>query len=157
MPATDSPHAAFGALIGQTARQWRRAADFHLQPFGLTEATWLPLLCIARAAEPMWQKDLAAALSLDGSSVVRLVDTLEQAGLVARQEDAGDRRAKAIALTGPGQALARKVEAVVRRVREDALAGLPQADVDTTLRVLRQVCDALAASMAAKGEEGARV
>ena len=41
--------APFGALVSQTARRWRRAVDRRLQPFGLTEATWLPLLRVARA------------------------------------------------------------------------------------------------------------
>ena len=66
----------FGSLIAQVARQWRRAVDLHLRQFGLTEATWLPLIHLARAPEPMRQKDLAASLVLDGSSVVRLLDQL---------------------------------------------------------------------------------
>ena len=76
----------FGALLAQTARQWRRAADLRLQPYGLTEATWLPLVRIARAPASTRQKDLAASLSLDNSSVVRLLDNLETAGLIRRQE-----------------------------------------------------------------------
>src|SRR5262249_7412955 len=63
-----------------------------LQPFDLTEATWLPLLRIARAPEPPRQKDLAAAMFVDGSSVVRLLDNLEQAGLIQRKEGETDRR-----------------------------------------------------------------
>src|ERR1700722_6364840 len=86
--------AAFGALVSQTARRWRRAVDGRLQPFGLTEATWLPLLRVARAPAPLRQKDLAASLSLDSSSVVGLLDALEEAGFVERREDS-DRRAKA--------------------------------------------------------------
>ena len=75
----------FGTLLSQTARQWRRAVDQRLQPFGLTEATWLPLIRVARAKTAMRQKDLAASLSLDGSSVVRLLDSLEKANLIERR------------------------------------------------------------------------
>ena len=70
--------------------------DRRLQPFGLTEATWLPLIYLARATAPMRQKDLAAALALDGSSVVRLLDALEASGQIERREESGDRRAKTI-------------------------------------------------------------
>jgi MarR family transcriptional regulator, transcriptional regulator for hemolysin len=122
----------FGALLAQTARQWRRAADLRLQPYGLTEATWLPLVRIARAPASMRQKDLAASLSLDNSSVVRLLDNLETAGLIRRQEEAS------------GRTVADKVEAVAHRVREDALAGLSDADIETAFRVLDHVCRALA-------------
>jgi MarR family transcriptional regulator for hemolysin len=134
----------FGALLAQTARQWRRAADLRLQPYGLTEATWLPLVRIARAPASMRQKDLAASLSLDNSSVVRLLDNLETAGLSRRQEEASDRRAKTIVLTARGRTVADKVEAVAHRVREDALAGLSDADIETAFRVLDHVCRALA-------------
>ena len=52
-----------GRTIGRAARLWRRAVDVRLQAYGLTEATWLPLLHLSRAAAPMRQKDLAASLS----------------------------------------------------------------------------------------------
>src|ERR1700744_1078726 len=92
-------HDGFGSLIARAGRQWRRAVDRRLQPFGLTEATWLPLIHLARAPAPMRQKDLAASLVLDGSSVVRLLDALETAGLIERREGNGDRRAKIITVT----------------------------------------------------------
>src|SRR6516162_10326712 len=90
--------AVFGSLLSRAARQWRRAADQRLRPFELTEAAWLPLVHIARAAAPPRQKDLAASMTLDSSSVVRLLDNLETAGLIQRKEGE-DRRAKIIFLT----------------------------------------------------------
>ena len=134
---------AFGALLGRTYRQWRRSADQHLQPFDLTEATWLPLVHIARAPAPPRQKDLAASMFVDGSTVVRLLDNLEAAGLIQRREGESDRRAKTIHLTPRGRAIADKVETVSRRVRSDALAGLPEKDIATTIRVLQHVCRVL--------------
>lgn len=128
----------FGSLLSRAARQWRRAADLGLRPFDLTEATWLPLVHIARAPEPPRQKDLAASMSLDGSSVVRLLDNLEAAGLIQRKEGE-DRRAKIIILTPRGKAIADKVEAVARRIRSDALTGLSDKDIETTVRVLQHV------------------
>jgi len=135
--------AAFGALLSRTYRQWRRAADLRLQPFDLTEATWLPLVYIARASTPPRQKDLAASMFVDNSSVVRLLDNLEKAGLIQRKEGETDRRSKTILLTPRGRAIADKVETVARRIRTDALAGLSEADIETTLRVLDHVCRAL--------------
>jgi MarR family transcriptional regulator for hemolysin len=144
-------HASFGALLSRAYRQWRRAADRGLQPFGLTEATWLPLIRIARSPEAPRQKDLAASLSLDSSSVVRLLDNLESAGLIERRKEAGDRRAKVIALTVKGRAIARKVETVAGQVRRDALADLSDHDIETATRVLSHVC----AVLAAQGAEAA--
>jgi MarR family transcriptional regulator, transcriptional regulator for hemolysin len=129
---------SFGSLLSRAARQWRRAADLSLRPFDLTEATWLPLVHIARAPAPPRQKDLAASMSLDGSSVVRLLDNLEAAGLIQRKEGE-DRRSKIITLTPRGKAIADKVETVARRIRSDALAGLSDKDIQTTVRVLQHV------------------
>ena len=135
--------APFGALVSQTARRWRRAVDRRLQPFGLTEATWLPLLRVARASAPMRQKDLAASLVLDSSSVVRLVDALQAAGLVERREEEEDRRAKTIVLTALGKETVARVEQVAREVRDEALADVADADVAAANRVLEHVCRVL--------------
>ena len=140
-----SARATFGARLSHAARQWRRAADLRLRPFGLTEATWLPLVHIARAPTAPRQKDLAASMSLDGSSVVRLLDNLGAAGLIQRKEGE-DRRAKIIRLTPRGRAIADQVESVARRVRSDALVGLSDRDIETTVRVLNHVCRALEAA-----------
>ena len=82
-------------------------------------------------------------MSLDGSSVVRLLDNLEAAGLIRRKEGENDRRAKIILLTARGRAIADKVETVARRIRGDALTGLSDKDIATTVRVLQHVCRAL--------------
>ncbi len=139
----DSEKANFGRVLSQVARQWRRAVDLRLQPYGLTEATWLPLLRVSRAPEPMRQKDLAASLGLDNSSVVRVLDSLQTAGLIERREGDSDRRAKAIFLTEAGHATVAQVEAVARQVREEVFAGMNHAHVAIAFQVLTHIGDAL--------------
>ncbi len=130
-------------LTAQINRQWRRVIDRQLQPLGLTEATWLPLLHLARAAQPMRQKDLAASLSLDGSSVVRLLDGLESGGLVERCEDT-DRRAKTIHLTPLGQTTVKRVEEIVRESRDGIFACVPAPELEEAFRVLEEIARTLA-------------
>jgi MarR family transcriptional regulator for hemolysin len=137
-------HAGLGAQIAQAARLWRRVVDHRMRPFGLTEATWLPLLHLARGSAAMRQKELAASLSLDSSSVVRLLDALESAGLIERREDGADRRAKAIVLTRLGRTTVAKVERVAQQVRGDALNGLSGDELATASHVLEHVCRMLA-------------
>jgi MarR family transcriptional regulator for hemolysin len=134
----------FAPLVARAARQWRRAVDRHLQPFGLTEATWLPLIYLARAQVPMRQKALAAALTLDGSSVVRLLDALQAAGLIERREEDADRRAKIITLTERGLSIIEQVEAASRQVRNATLMGLSDDELQVAARVLDLVCQNLA-------------
>ncbi len=135
---------AFATLVSHVAREWRRAVDRRLQPFGLTEATWLPLLRISRSPTPMRQNELAASLSLDGSSVVRLLDALEKAGLVERREDETDRRAKSLALTPAGRRTVAKVEAASQEVRRAVLGDVPDEDLAATVRLLTGVREKLA-------------
>lgn len=134
----------FGALVARAARQWRRAVDRRLQPFGLTEATWLPLIYLARASTPMRQKDLAAAVTLDGSSVVRLLDALAAAQLIERSEGSTDRRAKIITITARGWSIIEQVEAIAREVRSATLDGLSDDELGVATRVLDTVCSNLA-------------
>jgi MarR family transcriptional regulator for hemolysin len=130
----------FAPLVARAARQWRRAVDRRLHPFGLTEATWLPLIYLARAPVPMRQKDLADALTLDGSSVVRLLDALEAAELVERRIGYDDRRARIIVPTRRGLSIVEQVEAVSREVRNATLIGLSDDELEISTRVLQQIC-----------------
>jgi MarR family transcriptional regulator for hemolysin len=130
---------AFASLVALVGRQWRRAVDRRLQPLGLTEATWLPLIHLSRAPSPPRQKDLAATLVLDGSSVVRLLDALAGAGLIERQEESGDRRAKVINLTPRGLAIVDLAEATAHDVRDAALTGISDAEIAAGARTLERI------------------
>jgi MarR family transcriptional regulator for hemolysin len=129
----------FASLIARVGRQWRREVDRRLQPFGLTEATWLPLVHLARAPAPMRQKDLAASLVLDGSTVVRLLDALETSGLIERHEESADRRAKTITVTARGMSIIDQVEVASREVRNAGLLGLSGAEIESATRALELV------------------
>ncbi len=141
-PAKDA-RARFAPLVANVAREWRRAVDARLQVYGLTEATWLPLLRIARSEAPMRQNELAASLSLDGSSVVRLLDALESSGLVERCEDRADRRAKSLVLTPRGRRTVDQVERVSQDIRDLVLGEVADDDLARSLRLLETVRDRL--------------
>jgi len=135
----EAPRRRLGGLIGRTGRQWRRALDLRLQPFDLTEAAWLPLLQLSRADEPMRGKDLAAALALDKSSLVRVLKGLEEAGLIARGEDADDHRAKPIIITAKGRRLAERVERMSRDLERELIADIAPADLAATRDTLERL------------------
>jgi MarR family transcriptional regulator for hemolysin len=132
-----------GTLIGIAGRQWRRAIDLRLQDFDLTQATWMPLVQLSRSDGPMRQRDIAAALSLDNSSVVRVLGNLEAAGLIERGANEADRRAKAIVLTPSGRALVGRLERLSEDLERELLAGVPQADIAATRKTLEHVCHTL--------------
>lgn len=140
--STSHSRRRFTGIIAQTARHWRRLIDRQLQPYGLTKATWVPLLHISRAAASMRQKELAESIALDASSVVRLLDNLQAQGFIERREGS-DRRAKEIPLTARGLERVEQVEGISRQVRDSVLVTLPEEDIERVNHVLEQVLAAL--------------
>lgn len=142
---TNDIRQSFGQHLAQIARQWRKAVDTRLRPVGLTEATWLPLLYISRAKTPMRQRDLAAALSLDDSSVVRLLDALQSSGLIERRDSLSDRRVKTLHLTKEGRAVIGQVEEISKTVRDELMDGLSDEKLTLAFEVLQHIGERLAA------------
>ncbi len=128
----------FSTQIGYVARQWRKAVDARLQPFSLTEASWVLLVQLSRAGGPIRQKDLAAKLGLDNTAVVRVLNNLEADGLIERREAADDKRVRLLVLTGQGQATVRQVESIAEGVEKELLSGIPRADLEVTLKVIAE-------------------
>ena len=129
-------HTDFGFLVARLARRLRSAVDAELRAIGLTEATWRPLVYLRRLGDGVRQKELATALSIEGPSLVRLLDSLERRGLIERREDESDRRARGIHLTRSGRDLAVRAAKVGNAIQERLLAGVPAADLETCERVL---------------------
>ncbi len=83
----------------------------HLAPVGVTVRE-LAVLLLLDGHDPQSQQEAATRLGVDRTTMVGLLDGLEDKGLVARRPDAGDRRRNVLALTAEGQAaLARAVRA----------------------------------------------
>jgi MarR family transcriptional regulator, transcriptional regulator for hemolysin len=88
----------------------------------------------------MRQNELAASLSLDGSSVVRLLDALENSGLVERCEDRADRRAKSLSSRPVDVARSKRVS---QDIRDLVLGEVADDDLARSLRLLETVRDRL--------------
>ena len=72
----------FGRRLYRLGQNWRRQVDGRVRQFGLTDATWRPLLHLGRFGDGVRQTDLAASLAIEGPSLVRLLDALERTGLI---------------------------------------------------------------------------
>ena len=123
-------HIDFGFRVARIARRLRQAVDAELSAYGLTDATWRPLAYVGRLGDGVRQKELATALSIEGPSLVRLLDNLERRGLIERREDETDRRARGIYLTRAGRELAVRVAKVGSEIQTRVLAKVPPADLE---------------------------
>src|SRR3977135_3369780 len=126
----------FGFRVARIARRLRQAVDAELRVLGLTEATWRPLVYVRRLGGGVRQKELATAMSIEGPSLVRLLDNLERRGLIERREDEPARRSRGTHLTRAGRDLAVRVAKVGTEIQTRALANVPPADLEICQRVL---------------------
>lgn len=129
----------FGLLIGSVCRQWRRQVDLSFKDLGLTDATRAPLLVLYAHGQPLRQKDLAQALYLDSSSLVRVLAQLRADQLVDWECDPADRRTKCIALTPSGREAAALILAKSLEIEQAILADLTAQEQDVTRRTLEKI------------------
>lgn len=132
-------HIDFGFRVARIARRLRQAVDAELRVYGLTEATWRPLAYVGKLGGGVRQKELAGALSIEGATLVRLLDNLERRGLIERREDETDRRARGIYLTRAGRELAVRVAKVGTEIQMRVLASVPPAELEICLGVLDKI------------------
>jgi len=132
----------FGPWLQSVARMWRAATDAAFGEYGLSFSTGMALIYIHRLGGRMRQGELARCMSIEGPSLVRVLDQLCAAGLVQRADDPSDRRAKQVQMTPDGRALMRRLEPSLDMVRDRLLGQVTGADMAATLRALEGIADA---------------
>ncbi|MBD0256731.1 MAG: MarR family transcriptional regulator [Cytophagales bacterium] len=127
----------FTALSRQLDKELR-AADLPITPeqFRILTELW--------TQDGITQIELAARGKRDRASITRIVDLLEEKGLIARHDDPNDRRVKLICLTPPGRALEQKARPAAQRAIAATLAPLTAEE--------RQALTALLEKIKARGE-----
>ena len=140
--ATDAaadPKRLLGERLVGLGRRWRKALDTQLANEGLGNAAWTPLLHLLRLGDGISQTELAAAVGLEGSSLVRLLDLLVAQGLIERQTPANDRRVKLIYLTPTGHQTATHIRQRVSALEDALLADLDPGTAQTMLQGLERI------------------
>lgn len=136
MPNLDTLRRKVSSTLVLAARKWRRTSHGVLTAFNVSEACATPLLTASRLGEAVRQVTLADLIGIEGPSLVRLLDQLCAAGLMRRDEDPDDRRAKTVTLTDEGRAVTAKIEEELVTLRTQALRNVTRSDLEATLRVL---------------------
>jgi len=135
----DTPRFRFGLRFSLLARRWRQVIDRHLSAAGLSDATWVPLVHLQETGGGLTQKDLAARMGIDTSSLVRLLDILCRQSLVERKVDEQDARARLIYLTPLGAERVTEIRRELYRAEEDLLVDLTDEDVEDILNSFEKI------------------
>lgn len=123
-------------LLVQTMRDMRRHYDNAARENGLTLAR-ARVISAVRRDEGASQAQIAHALEIEGPTLKKLVDALEERGFIERRDDPTDGRRKTLHLTAAGRDT--RVADLSRRLRSDMVAGIPVRDLETTCEVLRRM------------------
>jgi DNA-binding MarR family transcriptional regulator len=124
--------------IGETAHALRKAFDRKAVGLGVTRAQWKVLFRLERQPG-LRQIELADLLDIEPITLTRILDRLEEAGLVERSSDPADRRAWRLHVTAQAQPLIEKLKAVGADLAADAFSGIDPKDIETARQVLARI------------------
>jgi DNA-binding MarR family transcriptional regulator len=127
-----------GFLMRQAMELLSRALDARMVEYGLTDAQWRPLLVLSLHAETT-ATQLARTVGCDSGATTRMLDRLEDKGLLRRTRSTNDRRVQQIELTEEGRKAAAVVPYVIADVLNAHLADLNRAEVEQLRGLLVRV------------------
>jgi DNA-binding MarR family transcriptional regulator len=125
-------------MISDVSRLMRRRFDERARLIGVTRTQWRVLNFLQRD-EGINQGGLADLLEVEPISLCRMIDRLEEGGLVERRRDPKDRRAWQIFLTDRARPLLRDLAKISEDLLGTALAGISERDHDAAVAVLDRI------------------
>jgi MarR family transcriptional regulator, transcriptional regulator for hemolysin len=129
-----------GVLLRDTSRLIRRRFVQYARERGLPlNRSEAQVLVHVDREQGMSQAQLAEQLDLEAIALVRLIDSLQEAGLIERRPHPHDRRVRTLWLTEAAQPILAQVMAVRAEVRSQAMAGMTDADQEKLLDLLMTV------------------
>ena len=120
---------AIGPLIGRVRSVMLSRLDAELQPFGTTAMQFAILKNVAEGAAET-AADLCRLLHYDNGSMTRLLDRLEQKGLIRRERSKDDRRVVSLHITAVGLTVLPRLRDSAARVIQRMLNGFSAAEVN---------------------------
>src|SRR5262245_28482846 len=109
--------------IGETAHALRKAFGRRAASVGVTGAQWKVLFKLT-LKPGLRQTDLADLLDLEPITLTRIVDRLQEAGLVERTPDPADRRAWRLFVTAKAEPVVGKLRAIADDLTAEVFAGI---------------------------------
>jgi len=133
--ASESP----GLLLWRTTMRWQRVMTAALAPLDLTHVQFVLLasaMWLGRNGEPPNQVQLAAQAGTEVKMTSDVVARLEAKGLIVREADPRDSRAKVIRVTAAGAAAAQQAIVAVEAADAAFFSTVDEAQLVGLLRRL---------------------
>jgi DNA-binding MarR family transcriptional regulator len=127
-----------GYLLKHAQLRLAELAEPLYAPLGIT-GRQLALLTLFGDGPALSQQEGAARLGIDRTTMVALVDELEDKELVRREVAPGDRRKRLVTLTGEGERVRAAGEEVTRQAEAMLLEPLDEGDAQRLRAALHRV------------------
>ena len=115
-----------------------KTEQFRKHGINLTSDQWILLKRLSEN-DKLNQKQLAELSYKEPASITRILDILENKGLVNRLGDPKDRRNSILALTPSGTELVRKFTPLAQEIRAQGIDGIPEDQVTVLRETLHKV------------------
>ncbi len=135
-------HGALLDVVGVMNRPQRDEAMIREAGISLDRALF-PLVVLVDRLGPIGVVELADRVGRDYTTVSRQIAKLEGLGLVARQENAADRRIREAVATKSGKAMTQRIDAARKRMGQSIFAKWEERDIAELARLMRKFADEL--------------
>lgn len=132
-----------GHLIAKLHHSLRRTLEIELARFGdVSSAQWLVMMILTHQ-DDVTAASLAKRLNYDPGSMTRLLDRLQEKGLIQRTRADADRRCIQIELTAAGRALKPSLPTAAINAINQSLTGFKPEEHELLNRLLERMLDNL--------------
>ncbi|MBW7837495.1 MAG: MarR family transcriptional regulator [Sphingomonadales bacterium] len=131
-----------GFLLTDSARLLRKRFDQRARGIGVTRPQWRVLFSVARFPG-INQARLAEMLEVEPITLCRLIDRMEQAGMVRRDADPADRRARQLFITEAGKPLLDKLKNTACNLHTEIMGDFSREELQSLTGMLTRIRDKL--------------
>jgi MarR family transcriptional regulator, transcriptional regulator for hemolysin len=140
MPKLDLSN-SLGSLIFLASKSMERAAEHEMKKeLGLTPSQWKIILSLS-LFDGISQKELADKIYVDGSTLVPIIDKMEEGGLVERKPDPKDRRNNRLFLTKKAGSAVDSIIEIIMQLRKKLYKGMSQGEEEVIRIALQKIID----------------
>jgi DNA-binding MarR family transcriptional regulator len=133
------PH--FGYCFTKSALRLRKLLSDALENVGI-QLPQMGLMIILSKSGPMNQISLGDEMAIDKATMVKVLDQMEEAGLVRRRAKPDDRRVKLVELTPKGRTLLPKMQKMRDEVEATFLSCLSKTEAAELRRLITKLINA---------------
>ena len=136
-----TPREQFFVANARVARCWRKFFNERLKDTEITQARWSTMTYLQLGGEGLTQRELADLMTIENPTLVRLLDRLEEQGLIERRFCKRDRRTRQVYLTNAGKRFISETKERSNVLRNEMLKGVNEKELEITLRVCARIIE----------------